>query len=97
MEIASVITTFIKSAEKDPRLSPSHISVFIALVFQWERIGQMGSFKVFSYDIMPMAKLSSRSTYFKCIGDLNDAGYLKYQPSKYKHEASSIEFIGLAY
>lgn len=90
-----MINTFIKNAEKDPRLSPSHISVFIALIFQWERTGQVKKFRVFSYDVMPMAKVSSRSTYFKCVGDLNDAGYLRYQPSKYKHEASSIEFIGL--
>jgi hypothetical protein len=48
---------------------------------------------VFSNEIMPIAKISSPATYLKCVRDLSDFGYIRYEPSFNKNKGSKIYFL----
>ena len=41
---------------------------------------------------MAIAKISALKTYYRCIKDMSDYGYLRYVPSKKKNRASKIYF-----
>lgn len=85
-----LISQFLEGTSKDPRIGSTHISVFIALTHYWSLHGCINPFRVFSYDIMPIAKIASRATYLKCVSDLNECGYLHYQASRNRNAASRI-------
>jgi hypothetical protein len=44
----------------------------------------------YSYEIMALAKMSARATYFKCLNDLNDRGYIRYERSFKRNKRSCI-------
>lgn len=83
---------FFASVEKDQRISITHLGVFASLLNYSLSCGFVNPITVFSYQILPIAKISV-TTYYKCIKELNDYGYLKYVPS-YKHnKPSRIYFL----
>jgi len=47
---------------------------------------------LFSHDIMGIAKISAVKTYYKCIRELNDYGYIKYIPSYKNNQGSKVFF-----
>lgn len=83
---------FFSAIRKDYRVSATHIGIFAALLTYKLNLGNSDVIKVFSKDIMPMAKISSPSTYLRCLRELHDYGYLVYSPSYKKTEASLIKF-----
>lgn len=46
--------------------------------------------RVFSYEIMPLCKISGIATYHKSIGELHQYGYIRYVPSFYRLSKSLI-------
>jgi hypothetical protein len=81
VELNQIIIDFMEKAREDPYIGPSHISVFVALVYQGSLQGDYANFKLCRQDVMSSAKISSIVTYFKCIRDLDQLNYLQYQPS----------------
>ncbi|WAC41634.1 hypothetical protein [Pedobacter sp. SL55] len=90
MEILKPLTDFFSSIEKDGRISVTHIAVYTALLKYWQQSGFTNPLQAFSYQIMEIAKISAPMTYRKCLKDLSDFGYLKYQPSHKSNQASKI-------
>ncbi|WP_214226615.1 hypothetical protein [Pedobacter sp. B4-66] len=82
--------TFFDAIAGDPRIRITHVAVFAALYSLWIKTGCEPELKVFSEQVMSVAKISSRITYCKVIIDLNEFGYLKYCPSFFGGKASSI-------
>lgn len=72
------LSVFYRAILDDCRISATHISLYMALFQCWN----LNCFKcpVFfkSKTIMPMAKISSRATYHKCMNDLVAFGYVRY-------------------
>ncbi|ALM47428.1 hypothetical protein AMR72_00070 [Flavobacterium psychrophilum] len=83
---------FFAAIRKDFRISAAHIGVFAALLAYRISKGNDTVVKVFSKDIMPIAKISSPSTYLRCVRELHDYGYIVYKPSYKKTVASTIQF-----
>jgi hypothetical protein len=81
VELNQIIVDFIEKAREDPYIGPSHISVFVALVYQCNLQGRYANIKLSRKDVMCSAKISSIVTYFKCIKDLDQHNYLEYSPS----------------
>lgn len=91
MQSVDVIMAFLKAVEEDPKITSAHISIFMVLVKIWYERGCPSAIVLFSREAMSKAKISGRATYFRCLQDLNDFGYLKYEPSyNYLHGSTII-------
>ncbi len=81
MEQLTLFTNFCKAIEDDPKISSTHISLYLALLQQWHHSGEVNPFIIKRNLIMRVAKISARCTYNKYINNLQDFGYIIYQPS----------------
>lgn len=93
MEIVSPLSHFFSAIEKDYRISITHIGIYAALLqFRTDK-GFINPIEAFSYEIMPIAKISGSNTYHKCIKQLHEYGYIKYEPSFKNNQRSKIFFF----
>lgn len=90
MEALHQLSHFFNKIQADLRISVTHIGIYAALIRYWQKSGTENSFSAFARDIMQIAKISSSSTYHKCIRELCDYGYIAYKPSFNKTKASEI-------
>jgi hypothetical protein len=81
MEKTPLINDFFTAIIDDYRITPAHISVYMALCHLDAEHEGTGQIFIFSRQIMPLAKVSSSATYRKCIRDLDEFGYIDYTPS----------------
>ena len=75
----------------DDRLNPTHISLYMALFQEWNSSRFASGFFVNRRDLMNAAKIGSKSTYHRCITDLDTWNYLKYFPSNNPYKGSKIK------
>jgi len=75
------IATFITLAAADPRIRPVHISLFVALWHTWHGTGGGQPFGIARDAVMHLAKVSARQTYLAAMSELNNYGYIRYEPS----------------
>lgn len=83
---------FFVAIREDPRISPVHISLFMAIMQHWNDNDCKNPIRVFSHQLMKLAKISGVATYHKSIRELDEYGYIKYQPS-YNHFSGSLIYI----
>ncbi|HMH32909.1 MAG TPA: hypothetical protein VK543_07755 [Puia sp.] len=82
---------FIIAIKQDARISPVHISLYLALLYcQSEQC--MNPIYIFSAQVMPLAKISGPATYHRTIRQLHEYGYIKYVPSYYHLLGSLVYF-----
>ena len=81
MEVLSFLSEFYRSVAANPRIGVTHISLYMAFFQQWGKNGFQNPVEFTSREIMPLAKIDSRATYHKCLGDLVECGYVRYIPS----------------
>ena len=74
---------------KDERLSMAHLCVYNALLQCWNENDFSNPVKITRKEIMRLAKVKSKTTYHKCISDLQVFGYIRYEPS-FKPEGSLV-------
>lgn len=86
-----MIADFIELIQDDPRISPAHVSLFLAIINTYKKQEGKIPVTIFRKYITKQAKISP-STFHRCINDLNDFGYVKYMPS-YSSEAGSCVYI----
>lgn len=65
----------------DSRLSPRHVSLYMALFRQWNADRFPRWIKISRGKIMKDACIGSKTSYHRCIKNLHHWGYLKYKPS----------------
>ena len=75
----------------DDRLNPTHISLYMALFQEWNSCRFMDEFYVNRRELMRVAKIGSKSTYHRCIVDLDAWKYLLYFPSNNPYKGSKIK------
>ena len=81
MEVVKELTAFYKEIDEDNRIGTSHISLYMAL-FQAYNLNNFGNpFYINRRGIMRASKICGLATYHKCIKDLAELGYIKYEPS----------------
>jgi len=93
METLKTLSIFFSSIHKDQRIGPFHVSIYSALLHYRALHGFEDPLKVFSHEIMPIAKIASDKTYHKCIRQLFEYGYIHYEPSFKKNQGSKIYLI----
>jgi len=71
----------IRRMGKDQRLLATHISLFTAMFVAWQQNGYTSPFAITRKTLMVFSKVASIATYHKCIKELDEFGYIRYQPS----------------
>lgn len=90
MNQLKALSDFFTAIDTDPRISITHIGLYAALLHYWREHDFKNPIYVFSYEIMKMAKISTKTTYHKMIKDLSDYGYIRYEPSYKRNKGSKI-------
>lgn len=72
---------FFDRVAKDDRLGPLHISMYVSLFQFWNASRFKNPISISRNELMRVSKICSKATYHKCIRELNEFGYLHYQPS----------------
>ena len=77
----------------DDRLNPTHISLYMALFQEWNSSRFASEFFVNRRELMRVAKIGSKSTYHRCIVELDKWDYLSYFPSSNPYKGSKIQMF----
>ena len=79
--------------QTDERLNPAHISLYVTLFQCWNYRRFQNPFMILRDEIMQASKIRSKSTYHRCIRELDSYGYVKYYPSKNAMTGSRIRIV----
>lgn len=80
MDIQQALYGFMERICEDPRIGPSHISLFAAILDASRRQNGQMPVTIYSKKLMKQAKISGIATYYKCIRELKEYGYIGYTP-----------------
>lgn len=92
MALANKLLNFLNQAVNDNGITPSHICLFLALYRCYNEAGT-NPFNISRKQVMYYSKLSSAATYHKCIVELNNRGYLFYEPSFHPRLGSRVQLL----
>src|SRR5574338_14787 len=92
MDKLRYLADFFEAINCDARISITHIGIYAALLQYRMQNGFINPIQVFSHEIMSIAKLSSAITYHKCVRQLSEYGYIRYEPSFNRNKGSKIYF-----
>ena len=81
MDVLGRLSAFYEKACADSRLSPTHLSLYLALLHELYNKTNQQSLVLNRVLIMDKAKISSRVTYHKCMRELHQYGYINYTPN----------------
>jgi hypothetical protein len=95
MDIFPPLTGFYEAIEEDVRISPTHISLYMALLQQWNINGGTNPVMIVRSIIMKAAKINARYTYNKCMNNLQEFGYITYLPALNQFSCSTVILRGL--
>lgn len=93
MERLCCLSDFFEAIGTDARISITHIGIYAALLQYRIQKDFTNPIQAFSYEIMGIAKLSSAFTYHKCVRELSEYGYIRYEPSFNRTKGSKIYFV----
>ena len=75
------LNNFYIKTYQDKRLSPHHISLYMAAFQMWNIHRFQNPISINREEMMTLSKIGSTNTYTKVIKDLDQWGYLRYEPS----------------
>ena len=81
---------------KDPRLNPTHISLYLSLFRLWNIMRFPESFFINREEVMEVAKIGSKGTYHRCLRDLDSWRYICYMPSHNPYKGSKVKVFELS-
>ncbi|ALJ04130.1 transcriptional regulator [Pseudalgibacter alginicilyticus] len=84
------LTGFFDRIIHDSNLNPTHISLYLGLFQYWNINRFKNPISITRDEVMRISKICSKATYHKCIRELNDKGYLKYEPSYNPFKGSMV-------
>ncbi len=76
----------------DDRLSTVHLGLYYSLFHQWNLAKFQNPISICRSELMRTSKVGSANTYTRCLRELNDWGYIDYQPS---HNPSRGSLVNL--
>jgi hypothetical protein len=95
MELFPPLSGFYEAIEDDVRIGATHISLYMALLQQWNIVGGKNPFLIERSVIMKAAKINARYTYNKCMNNLQEFGYITYLPSSNQFTNSTVYLKGM--
>jgi hypothetical protein len=90
MDQIKPLSDFFFAIAKDARISTTHIGIYAALLQYWQEHDCNNPIKAYSREIMRIAKISAQRTYHRRVKDLNEYGYIRYEPSFKRNSPSKV-------
>ncbi|HVT84287.1 MAG TPA: hypothetical protein VHD35_03750 [Chitinophagaceae bacterium] len=87
------LTGFFDLVVQDERLNPTHISLYIALFQYWNVNRFKNPISISRSEVMRISKISAKATYHKCMKDLHQFGYVRYNPSYNPFRGSLVHLV----
>ena len=84
---------FFERLDEDERLSSYHISLYLALFRQWNASRFREQFVISRTETMILARIGSANTYARCMKELAQWGYIRYNPSSNLHSGSTVSCV----
>ena len=81
MSPAELLFDFMGRITDDPTMGPSHLGVYVAILQTYEMQDRRNPVLIQSAGLKRLAKISAAATYYKCMRDLREGGYIRYVPS----------------
>jgi hypothetical protein len=81
MELKEQFTGFYEAIAMDPRMTYIHVSMYMAIIHAYVLSEGTNPVHVNRDSLMQWAKISGRVTYYKCLNELHEYGYIRYIPS----------------
>jgi hypothetical protein len=75
------LTGFFDRTIQDHSINPTHMSLYITLFQYWNINRFQNPISITREEVMSISKICSTATYHKCMRELNEKGYIKYEPS----------------
>jgi hypothetical protein len=90
MELSDIIASFMDRVRDDPRISPAHVSLYMAVLHGWSIQGMREPAMFKAPWMMAAARIGGRGLFHRTIRQLHDYGYLRYEPSFKPSEPSRL-------
>lgn len=87
------IASLFGKAVRDTRLSATHLSLYVAILYSWSMNKFSNPVLVTRNSLMPLAKILSVTTYHKKLNQLMEYGYIRYKPSYNAFKRSKIYLV----
>jgi len=87
------LTGFYEKIHEDPRLNPTHISLYLALFQFWNLNHFQNPISISRHEMMKLSKIAAYGTYHKCIKELQEFGYIEYLPSFNPYKGSLVNLF----
>ena len=88
--LSNELSWFLNAIREDSRISPVHISLFMAIMQLWSKNNHRNPISILTRELMSLSKISGRATYYKSLRELHEYGYIRYKPS---HDCLTGTFI----
>jgi hypothetical protein len=75
---------------RDDRVGPVHVCLYLAILQYGERQDLAAPFFIRREELMRLAKIRGKTTYFRVMGELATWGYVEYWPSRDKGGRSRV-------
>ena len=86
------MTRFFDAIIHDHRIGLRHIVVYLDFVKQMDECSLTGSVQITRKKVMQLSKIRNIATYHKCMKELQEFGYIDYQPSYHPLKGSLAHF-----
>jgi hypothetical protein len=90
------LTGFFDRVVQDHTLNPTHISLYISIFQFWNLSRFQNPISITRDEVMRISKICSKATYHKCMREMHEKGYLKYEPSYNPFRGSMVHLINFA-
>lgn len=84
------LNSFFERADNQDWLTPHHQSLYLTLFRIWNQTMFRQTFTIYRDQVMDKAKIGSKSTYYRCLRELENAGYFKYHPPRTRYETGAV-------
>jgi hypothetical protein len=84
------LTGFFEKVANDRVLNPTHVSLYMAIFQFWNCNRFKNPISISRDEVMRISKISSKSTYHKCLKKLHYLGYINYEPSYNPFKGSHV-------
>lgn len=91
------LNSFFERADNQDWLTPHHQSLYLTLFRIWNQTKFVTTFTINRDVVMNKAKIGSKTTYYRCLKELENAGYFKYHPARTRYEPAKITMISFSY
>lgn len=84
------LTGFFNKSNQDHSISPTHISLYLALFQRWNLNRFKNPIIISREEMMITSKIKSKATYHKCMKELHERNYIIYKPSYNPYEGTEV-------